>query len=252
MKRDIQTDRFIRKHLDHQPRCAGAATGRPADFVVVGLISQRPAQRVLRQGQPEELQGGHHARRSHRLDIGGILIHGAAAADGARHCLEVVALIGRVRGVERLFVGSGTGGCPTPRALAEDDDVIAAPLHFHRSPQPGGTGADHDAAGAMNRDIDATEHDHLLGTGRIRQTRHVHIRERVKNMLRDGRVHERCTPRKLPFRLCLRFAAEPPDCGMTTEPERAPLDAFHCVRARKSQVQGGQVLLSGPHPSLRP
>ncbi|MNT37667.1 hypothetical protein D3C72_1738140 [compost metagenome] len=104
VKRDIQTDRFIRKHLDHQPRCPRTATGRAADFVVVGLISQRPTQRVLRQGQSEELQRGHHARGADRLDIGGILIHGAAAADGARHCLEVVALIGRVRGVERLFV----------------------------------------------------------------------------------------------------------------------------------------------------
>ncbi|MNE70286.1 hypothetical protein D3C80_1660670 [compost metagenome] len=47
----------------------------------------------------------------------------------------------------------------------------------------------------MNRNIDAAEHDHFPGAGRIRQTRHVHIRERVKNMLRDGRVHERFTPR---------------------------------------------------------
>ena len=118
---------------------------------MVGLVAQRPAERVLRQRQAEILQRGHRPRRADRLDIGGVLVHRPAGPDRARHRLEVVAPVRGVRRVQRLLVRAGAGRGAAPGALADDHHVAAAAAELDGRAQAGRPAADDDAAVAMKR-----------------------------------------------------------------------------------------------------
>ena len=118
--RNVEADRLAGQDLHHQPGGARPAARGAADFVVVGLIAQNAAKPVLRQRQAQELQRSERAGRADGLDIGGVLVHGAARAERIGQRPEVVAAAGGVGGVERLLVGAGAGRRAAERALACD------------------------------------------------------------------------------------------------------------------------------------
>ena len=86
-----EAESLLGQNLDHKSRRAWAAARGAPDLVVVGLVTKGAAERVLRQRQAKVLQGGHCAGGARGLDIGRVLVHSAAGADGAGHCQKVVA-----------------------------------------------------------------------------------------------------------------------------------------------------------------
>ena len=116
---------------------------------MVGLVAQHAAKAILRDRQPHELQGRQRARRSHRLDVGRVLVHRAARAERVGHRPEVVAAPGAVGGVKGLLVGAGACGRAAEGALGHDDDVKAAALHLDRRPKSGGAAAEDKGFAAM-------------------------------------------------------------------------------------------------------
>ena len=147
--RHAQPDRLFRQRLHHEPRRTRATARRTPDLVMVGLIAQRAPEAVLRDRQPHELQGRQRAERTHRFDIGRVLVHRAACAKRVGHRREVIAPPGAVGGMEGLLVRAGAGGRAAERALGHDHDVEVSPLHFDRGPQSGGAAAEHQRFAAM-------------------------------------------------------------------------------------------------------
>ena len=213
--RDVEADRFPRQRLNHQTRGARSATRRPADLIVVRLVAQHAAEAILRDRQTHELQGSERARRTHRLHVSRVLVHGAPGAESVGHRPKIVAPPGAIGGVEGLLVGTGARRRATVRALACDDDIDVAPLQFDRRPQPGGAAAEHQRLAAMDGHRETPRRHHLLRRSFRLKSRHGHVGQSVEDRLGDraqGKAAEN-------FKLPVVAVASAPASGLDTHEE---------------------------------
>ena len=97
--------------------------------------------------------------------------------------------------MQGLLVRTGAGRGSAPGALTDDDDIIAAPLHFHGRTQTCRTGSNDDTAGSIDRHVDTGEPSHCRGTGFKRKPGHIDIGQRVENFLRDVYGHRHLSER---------------------------------------------------------
>ena len=180
-----QTRRLLGQHFHHQPRGAWSAARRAARLVVIGLVSQRGAVAVERDRQAHELQRGESGQGADRLDIGGVLIHRAARAQGFGKRVEIIAARAARGGMQGLFVGAGAGGGSAIEILRRNHCIDPAPLQFDGGAKAGRAAAEHEGLRAMNLEVDSIAM-HKSCCGASRQTLgHVDVRQRVENGLRE-------------------------------------------------------------------